>query len=547
MSYNLIEEPWIPVERHGGEEDRIRPWEITDHIDKDLPPTVDLNAVRPDFDGALLQFLIGLVQTALLPADNREWRGYLRSPPSSERLRDTFSDWRHAFELGEDGPRFQQDLEGIPDAKEKPISYLLVDSPSDNALRENKDHFVKDRSHQQYCPSCTAAALQTLQVNAPQGGRGHRTSLRGGGPVSTVIIGRSLWHTIWLNVLPRATYGRKIENDETVFPWLAPTRTSSDGTVTTPEDGHPLQVYWGMPRRLYLCKPEEGGACDLCGRDAGRRYAQYRTTSHGVNYEGAWEHPLTPHRVTEEGELRPFHGRQEGFSYRYWRGLAAGRSSESARSAQVVQAFFDRYNRPGYEELDPVFEGRPRLRVFGYEADRTKMRAWHESRMPIYPVSKETRSKISLLAGQLIEASTILEGTLIKALRRGLYGEPSPSKNGISWEIEDRASRDQTFFENASVQFWQDTEPLFFERLESGVEEIKAGRTPSDLTDTKLAWLVDLREEVTQLFDERTGLGRFRSADPKALGMARQELRRFSSRRASPVCEALDLPEREAD
>jgi CRISPR system Cascade subunit CasA len=545
MPYNLIEEPWIPVKRSGGKEEWICPWQITDHTQEDVPPVVGLNATRPDFDGALLQFLIGLVQTAFLPARDRQWRSHLQDPPSPETLRQGFSDWGRAFNLNGDGPRFQQDLEEIPDAKEKPISYLLVDSPSDNALRENKDHFVKDRSHQRYCPACTATALQALQVNAPQGGRGHRTSLRGGGPVSTVITGRNLWHTIWLNVLPRSTYGEEVEQEEEVFPWLAPTRTSEDGTVTTPEDGHPLQAYWGMPRRLYLEEPEEGGSCDLCGREAEQRYGQYRTTSHGVNYEGAWEHPLTPHRVTDDGELRPFHSRQEGFSYRYWRGLAAGRSSENARSAQVVQAFYDRYGRKGYERLDPIFKDRPRLRVFGYEADRTKMRAWHESLMPIYPASEELRSKISRLAGQLIQAADILESILIQALRRGLYGTPSSSRRGTSWDVEDRASRDQTFFENASVQFWQETEAAFFKRLGNGVEEMKVGRSPADLTEEKTAWLEDLREEATRLFDDRTGMGRFRSADPKALGVARQELRRFSGARASRVKDALDLPEEE--
>jgi CRISPR system Cascade subunit CasA len=551
MSLNLIDDPWIPVERQSGSRAWVRPQAITDHAESGGPngragdPIAALRAPRPDFDGALMQFLIGLVQTAAAPSDEREWRRGLKAPPPPEKLRSAFDEWTQVFDLHGEGPRFQQDLSGLPEAKPKPAAYLLVDSPSDNALRENKDLFVKNRSSQRYCPACTAAALQTLQVNAPQGGRGHRTSIRGGGPVSTLVLGRTLWQTVWLNVLPRSAYGGAIGDQSAVAPWLAPTRTSRDGTVTTPEDGHPLQVYWAMPRRLRLAEPVAGGPCALCGREAERRYAEYRTTSHGVNYQGPWEHPLTPHRITDDGELRPFLGQQEGFSYRYWRGLAAGRSGGSARSAQVVRAFYDRLGRAGYENLDPVFTERPRLWAFGYEASRTKMRAWHESRMPLYPVPEKVRPKVSRLSGQLIDAAMILEGLLLQALRRGLYGTPRLSSRGISWEIGDKVDGTQTFFENASVQFWQDTEAAFFDRLGDGVGALTGGATASDLDDLKIGWLGQLREEATRLFDAQTRMGRSRSADPKALGLARQELRRFSSPRASRLQRALDLPERE--
>jgi CRISPR system Cascade subunit CasA len=41
--------------------------------------------------------------------------------------------------------------------------------------------------------------------------------------------------------------------DESVFPWLAPTRTSEQASaITTPEQVDKLQAYWGMPRRIRL-------------------------------------------------------------------------------------------------------------------------------------------------------------------------------------------------------------------------------------------------------------------------------------------------------
>lgn len=67
--FNLLTENWIPVRRADGSRSRIPPWRITDPD----PAIVDIDAQRPDFKGALLELLIGLVQTALprLPARRR--------------------------------------------------------------------------------------------------------------------------------------------------------------------------------------------------------------------------------------------------------------------------------------------------------------------------------------------------------------------------------------------------------------------------------------------------------------------------------------------
>ena len=545
MPYNLIEEPWIPVRRQSGEETWIRPWEVTDHVEG-ASPILALNAPRPDFNGSLIQFLIGLVQTAFGPHDEREWRKRLQRPPSPAELRDAFSKYERAFELDGDPPRFLQDYEEIPDAHKKQIAYLLVDSPSDNALTKNKDHFVKDRSEDQYCQACTAAALFSFQTNAPQGGRGHRTSLRGGGPVSTLVMGRNLWHTIWLNTFPLSSLGQGGSSQAVqlsdVFPWLAPTRTSGDDTVTTPEDVHELQALWGMPRRLFLESPEDhSGTCDLCGRERDTFYTRCRTVNHGVNYAGAWEHPLTPHWRTDDGEIRPIHGQQEGFSYRYWRGFAIGGDEEQTQPARVVRAFYDRTR---YSSLDEVFQSRPRLWVFGFEVDRTKIRAWHESLMPLYQVPPGIHQPLEKMASQLVEVADSVGDTLALSLRRAVYGYPTSTATGkTSWNIQEGKGRDHTFFENAEVQFWQDTEPAFYGILDEGVHAIENSRL---LDDLKQEWVRRLQDVALDLFDEATQYGQFYTADPKAVAIAREELRRFTSPHASNIQEMLDLPEPDA-
>jgi CRISPR system Cascade subunit CasA len=285
---NLIFDAWIPIRRKSGEEARIAPWEVTTHYDDD--PVVTLVAPRPDFNGALIQFLIGLLQTTCGPDSPRTWREWRRDPPTSEDLCAKFQPVAYAFELDKDGPRFMQDrklrLEGVRDAT--PISALLIDMPGENTIQRNTDHFIKRGGIEKLCSICTAISLFTLQTNAPLGGQGHRTGLRGGGPLTTLIMGDTVWQTAWLNVLESSAFlaysGEPAKTDASYhFPWLAPTRTSERGSTTertTPLDVHPDQLFWAMPRRIWLLNrtttPSEH--CDLCGTE--------ETTLYHRHYQG---------------------------------------------------------------------------------------------------------------------------------------------------------------------------------------------------------------------------------------------------------------------
>jgi CRISPR system Cascade subunit CasA len=71
---NLISEQWIPVRRAGSSGDKIAPWKITDHVGTNINPIVAIASPRPNFDGALVQFLIGLLQTTCTPPDKMTWR-----------------------------------------------------------------------------------------------------------------------------------------------------------------------------------------------------------------------------------------------------------------------------------------------------------------------------------------------------------------------------------------------------------------------------------------------------------------------------------------
>ncbi|HHH38471.1 MAG TPA: type I-E CRISPR-associated protein Cse1/CasA, partial [Sedimenticola sp.] len=346
---NLLTDDWLRVI---GADGRILPLS---------PPRIgsgeirDLHAPRADFRGALYQFLIGLLQTACTPENRKAWLAWWRTPPSTDELKKRFAPFLDAFELiSENGrPAFMQDLD-MPDGEPKQIATLLIDAPGGKTLRDNLDHFVKRGTVEKISPHWAATALFTLQINAPSGGVGHRVSLRGGGPLTTLVLPPeggdrdTLWHRLWLNVLTGEELARlpgngALKNQSAIFPWLATTRTSGKkGSETWPEQVHPLQVFWCMPRRIRLDAPDrEGGICDLDGRPATALLHGYRTRNHGINYAGSWEHPLTPY-VREAGkENLTIKGQPGGLGYRHWLGLVVEESAGKQHRvpATVVRAW----------------------------------------------------------------------------------------------------------------------------------------------------------------------------------------------------------------
>ena len=230
---NLIHDAWIPAVRRDGMRGYIAPWQIG----TDSNPVTDLSAPRADFQGALHEFLIGLLQTAFAPQDEEEWEERWHQPPSGKELAAAFGRLAEAFELdNENGPAFLQDYELPDDAESWSIRKLLIDYAG------SPEVFVKPESITGLCDRCVAAALYASQAYSPAGGRGHRTGLRGSGPLTTLLrTGGSdrhaLWQDLWLNVLASdRVQGSNAELSPSVFPWLGPTHVSPNGEFVNPFD-----------------------------------------------------------------------------------------------------------------------------------------------------------------------------------------------------------------------------------------------------------------------------------------------------------------------
>ncbi|MDH5510595.1 MAG: type I-E CRISPR-associated protein Cse1/CasA, partial [Nitrospinota bacterium] len=374
MDFNLIHEEWIPVKRESGKAQKIAPYQITSGPED---PIIAFNAPRPDFNGALAQFMIGLLQTTAAPEDEGEWEEWFNDPPAPEELKKKFATVEHAFNLGGDGPRFMQDY-SLTDGEQKEINVLLLETPGAKALKENTDHFIKRNSLNRECMACCAISLFALQTNAPSGGAGHRTSLRGGGPLTTLIAGERTWQTIWLNVIGGDEFANlpgnmSLEDDIYKFPWLAATRTSEakTGADTFPEHAHPVQMFWATPRRIRInLNSRTQGECNLCGESSDFNVTSFITKNYGVNYEGAWTHPLSPHRKQKDGLILPLHANPGGLSYRNWLGLAYADNENAVEPANVIHHYF---NSARYIESSSY-----KLWAFGYDMEKMKARCWYE-------------------------------------------------------------------------------------------------------------------------------------------------------------------------
>ena len=525
MIENLVRDAWLPARRASGATERIAPWQITETAD----PILALNAPRPDFNAALLQFLIGLLQTSFAPADGEQWGKWLSQPPIPEQLKQAFADHAKAFELNHADGSFMQDFLPL-DAKPNGISDLLIDAPGGNTIKENKDLFIKRGRIEQLCRSCTVTALLTLQINAPSGGQGHRTSIRGGGPLSTLVIiddreaagladalPNDLWRAVWLNVLDQphfnALTGDKNKTQPAdIFPWLGETRTSekTTGKDTTAMDVHPLQMYWAMPRRIRVqWDAEHTGHCDLCNAESTSLVTQYQTKNYGFNYTGTWRHPLSPYSKSKTGEDLPQHAQPGGMSYQHWYGFI---DDTHQSSASVVA----RYRTLGQVWKEPV-----RLYVFGYDMDNMKARCWYEATFPLYIIPEDVRFAFSEKIQILTNTATEFAGFVRSCVKEAWFSRPGDAKGDVSF---------------ISKSFYQQTEQAFFKAARDLPNRIADGRSQEILH----SWHVTLRKADMNLFDYWAASGDIAQANPRRIADARNKLNALIY--SKKIKEALQLP-----
>lgn len=512
---NLLTEAWIPIRRRDGRRDWVSPLQISD------PDILVLDADRPDFNGALAQFLIGLLQTTTTVNDQDDWYELFVAPPAQQELATWFSPVSAAFEFFGDGARFMQDFSLSSEGVEaNSISALFIEMPGDNALRNNSDHFIKRGQLNALCPHCAATALFTLQTNAPAGGVGHRTGLRGGGPLTTLLQaepGSSLWQNCWLNVLPRRDFLERVNCDREKtklaarFPWLADLSFTQNVTgETQPMQVHPDQIFWAMPRRIRLLTDElTSGTCSLCGKAAEQRITHYVTRNYGLNYKGPWQHPLSPYYQTKE-EWLPLHPQPGGLGYRHWMAWVLGKlEGKSLKKPALILS-----NKLNQRDSKEYLPSPLRLWVFGYDMDNMKARCWYESSLPLYDLAKcdtVARGHIQTHLGRLIDAAEQVISVLRKAVKEAWF------------DVDPKGD-----FSAVDAAFWSRTEAAFYQELQRVITQFSAADAETDPVQTEhlKAWRKVLQETADALFEQEfVGAGPIERQKPRRIAEAYKTLR----------------------
>ncbi len=420
--------------------------------------------------------------------------------PDAGRLRKRMELFAGHFQLGGSGPRFLQDMEPFEqDAKPsdiKPVDRLFIDSAGDSTAGKNADLMVKRNRFSTLKPAEAAMALYTLQAFAPSGGSGNRTSMRGGGPMTTLVQPsglqpeqRPLWHLLYSNVLPRPRL--PAHDAHKALPWLRPTRTSEKGQVVSGDTTHPLEVFFGMPRRLRLVFAED-------------RVKGVIQKKYGTNYT-AWAHPLTPYyrRQQDDPEWLPVHPGGGRVSYRNWLGTTMINRQEGSgtrRVAEVVRAYNNRPAAPAAELL-----------VGGWEMKKMKPVNFT---LDTYPGFLDLDEDMVDRVHCLVEAATATSAAVRKALKAACRLDGT----GLASLVE---------------TFYAETEQEFV----AAVGKIADGKDD----EVEKSWFRVLNRVAGRMFDEQVwaGLADHDIADIERRVMAKRNLHGEVARR---VRRSLNLP-----
>ncbi|MDA3939070.1 MAG: type I-E CRISPR-associated protein Cse1/CasA [Spirochaetia bacterium] len=482
---NLIKDPWLPIVRKNGTKEKIAIHKLLDNYSDN--PAMELEAPRPDFKNALYQLLIGIVQVSAIPEKERNWKKLFIEPYDSEDFSERVLKYKDCFEIDSNGPAFMQDF-NLKEAEEKPISTLLIEAPGANTRKNNQAHFIKGGMVESVDAYWASIALYTLQTFAPSGGAGHRVGLRGGGPLTTIILPHgeaSLWEKLWCNIISEEIISTlsgdiSLADNFDIFPWMKPTKLSSTkGSELFSGEVHPFYHFFGMPRRIRLNFSCDSGLCDLTGDVSNSIVNSFITKIHGNNYDGVWMHPLNAYghdpKKPEDFPLsiKPQDG---GISYRHWLGFAV--ETERVIPAKVIKLLSSSNYRKDVAKERGII-----LWAAGFNMDNMKAKGWYESTMPIYPLDSKDTEVVTAFTGGLIAQAHELSSSLRYAVKSAWFGSPKDAKG------------DMSFLDSA---FWQNTEPPFYSLLERLVKNLGNDEIKNNLIEE---WGKTLTKEAETLFD----------------------------------------------
>lgn len=277
----LLEDPWIPVGNR-------RTIALQTLLTED--GGWQLSLPRDDMELACLQLLVCLVQTLFAPSDRAALRQRLKTPLTPEEYRTGIDGKESWFDLAHPEHPFMQTL-GVKSKELTEMAKLFAGLTSSTSSVFVNEPGLADN----LCPSCAAIGLFNQANNAPSFGGGFKGSLRGGAPITTLVLEDDLRRRIWRNVLPEDRLAK-------LMPWHPETREQKPNWIAPVKAGEVFQfnqlgllrgLFW-QPAHIELAMSEQGGHCASCGKTGETLYAGFKKEKFVYEMKGVWPHPHSP-------------------------------------------------------------------------------------------------------------------------------------------------------------------------------------------------------------------------------------------------------------
>jgi CRISPR system Cascade subunit CasA len=292
---DLLTADWIPVQ-HQNQFKQISLETLLTEQAEQAEFTISLP--RDDMELACLQLLICLTQVLFTPKDKKELFSRLKTPLTIEQYQAAIADKIDWFELDHPTQPFMQ----VREVKAKEFTDMAklfagLDSKSSCC-------FMNEPNLASYlCPSCAVIGIFNQASNTPSFGGGFKSSLRGGTPITTLVLSEHLndlrhtiWdlrHTIWSNVLSEDTLMNIMtwyaKTKEQAPVWVEPIKAGAK--IHASETGLLRGLFW-QPTHIELVKGQRG-QCSCCGIED-ERYSGFNKEKFVYNFIGTFPHPHAP-------------------------------------------------------------------------------------------------------------------------------------------------------------------------------------------------------------------------------------------------------------
>ena len=283
---NLLTDNWLPVRPiEGGTISWIG---LSDLLTESREYEICLP--RDDLELAALQLVICITQVLFTPANLNEIVHNCQNPMSTQNYMEGIASYINWFELGHPEYPFMQ----IRNIKAKEITAL--DKLMTGLTGATNSCFVNEAGQaDKLCGGCVSIALFNQSANSPSFGGGFKASLRGGAPITTLIQGRHLRETVWLNILSSIQLEESIPNYKEDFQqpptWVLHIEEKSK--ISAASIGLLRGLLW-QPAHIELCSSDFKSSCNCCGREQVTIYTCFLKEKFNYTVDGLWPHPHSP-------------------------------------------------------------------------------------------------------------------------------------------------------------------------------------------------------------------------------------------------------------